>query len=842
MYFPDSLTPKGQHPHDQIPTPQLPEAIISTELTRFSALQNLAQTLVCTHTVHTISDLRQLDISTLDPLTVVQVSGYYEPADHGGGLFVWFPQLAIAIDRNGDGQDESPDDFGGTILAPLMVTDASQVGRWVRVFDGATLHTLWFGIKSNRNQGTDASERINLAIKRACTLSYNGTSGSTSSAPSSYNPSITLEIDPGQYEIKKPLQLPPPILPIGGANGSGATDLVIMGSGERTQIFWSGSDSTQSVIRLSNYKNTELKNFQIINLTSSRCLIELVNDLGGPTPTGLRLTRLLLTSYPQSGPFQGKAVQFGIFFNPTGQESDRNNDLATLEDVRVTHTHMAYVMMGYNCHDIIFDHCSMAYNNIGLYADPGYFKWRDGFATDNRYTDFFIASVYKQSAILGHNSEHSGRLIQSGICQGNITVENTRFESTKAIAGCAVAIGSGSIFTLRNCQIGAGDSTRIHYYTNGGYPYWLSINSGKNAIVDQCFFTYRKAWSYTDDFLQDLSSFIQFDLAATAIDLTTGSATLIDGHGFSVGQAVTTMTAGHLGLPRIVYLSFNPANPNLCRFHRTYSDAIAQTNPLPLSPPPPNQPVRFSTLACPIYISKQDWSVTVGAITPANNPTSPSELQSVMLMTPRYTGVKSLQLAPYQGKTYANANAQIIHADNAIKLSQTYQARVARLKQVRGPVLITVLLDNDGSDSISFLYSSAKWMTTTDYYNLPVLFTSDQALLPSIQLCAKLTRTWNFYNTRFTEVDLVLRCTNLPSDFQRSFVISVTSMAGLQDIGMDVERVKPQPIANLTPVPFPNTLGLLSAIQMPLDGTGATPTQKIPVTLAGTVYYLLASQ
>ncbi|NJN49438.1 MAG: hypothetical protein HC805_06260, partial [Alkalinema sp. RL_2_19] len=200
-------------------------------------------------------------------------------------------------------------------------------------------------------------------------------------------------------------------------------------------------------------------------------MIELVNDLGGPTPTGLKLTRLLLTSYQHQGQFNGRAINFGIYFNSTGQEGDRNNDLITLQDVRVTHANFAYVLTGFNCHDIIFQHCSMADNNVGLYANPAFFKWYNGFATSNKYTDFYIQQAFNHAAIIGHNSEHSGRLIQAGICQGNIVAENVRFESDETIAGCAVAVAAGTILTLRNCRLAAGDSTRIHYYAEGGYPY-----------------------------------------------------------------------------------------------------------------------------------------------------------------------------------------------------------------------------------------------------------------------------------------------------------------------------------------------------------------------------------
>jgi hypothetical protein len=787
--------------------------------------------------VNTIENLRQVDTATIEAFTTIYVKGYYQPGDHGGGMFIWSPALAIAIDQNGDGIDEAPDDFGGTVLAPVTITSPTQTGRWVRAFDGAVLHTSWFGIVSNRGQGTDLAERFNLAIKRVCTIAYNSTSGGLNS----FNPGITLEIDPGKYEIKNPLQLPLAITQTVGANGSGATDLVIQGSGERTQIFWTGNDTTKVMMRLSNYKNTEIRDLQLINVTTVRGFIELINDIGGPTPTGLRLSRLLLTSYQQTGIFNGRSVNFGIFFNHTGYEYDKNNDLAVFKDVRVTHTNIAYVLSGLNCHDIIFDHCSMAYNNIGLYGNPGYLKWYNGFSTENLFTDFFIAGTSNHVAITGHNSEHSGRFLQAGICEGVIVAEQVRFESNRAIAGCALAVAAGTLFTLRHSKIGAGDSTRIHYYAAGGYPYEFMATTGKNAVIDQCFFGYRKASAYTDDFIQDTAGFIQFEVPAAAIDFNASTLTLVNNHGFVVGQAVTVISNASMGLPRMVYLSFDPANPNLCRLCRTYNDAVNRVNYLTFTNNISGQAVRWSTLACPIYVSSTDWTITVGAANPIDNPMSTGPVQSTMLMIPTFSGVKSTQLAQYFNKVFSNETSRVIHSENNNRLTIDYQCRVARLKNVRGPIMITLALNNNAMDSISFLYSSAQWMNTVDYYSLPIFLASDQAITPHIQLLAKLSRT-NFYNTQIAEVELIVKCNGLPTAFQQSFLISFSSLAGLHTAGMDIERIKPVPVSIANPIPIGNTFGSLSNVQPPIAASNEVITQKVPVTIGGQTYYLLASQ
>jgi hypothetical protein len=109
-------------------------------------LQTAVQPIETLRSVNTIDDLRQLDSSLVATFEAIYVKGYYQPGDHGGGMFVWSPQMTIAIDQNGDGIDDAPDDFGGTVLAPATVTTPGQLGRWVRVFDGGVLHTLWFGI------------------------------------------------------------------------------------------------------------------------------------------------------------------------------------------------------------------------------------------------------------------------------------------------------------------------------------------------------------------------------------------------------------------------------------------------------------------------------------------------------------------------------------------------------------------------------------------------------------------------------------------------------------------------------------------------------------------------
>jgi hypothetical protein len=251
--------------------------------------------------------------------------------------------------------------------------------------------------------------------------------------------------------------------------------------------------------------------------------------------------------------------------------------------------------------------------------------------------------------------------------------------------------------------------------------------------------------------------------------------------------------------------------------------------------------VRWSTLACPIYVSSTDWTITVGAANPIDNPMSTGPVQSTMLMIPTFSGVKSTQLAQYFNKVFSNETSRVIHSENNNRLTIDYQCRVARLKNVRGPIMITLALNNNAMDSISFLYSSAQWMNTVDYYSLPIFLASDQAITPHIQLLAKLSRT-NFYNTQIAEVELVVKCNGLPTAFQQSFLISFSSLAGLHTAGMDIERIKPVPVSIANPIPIGNTFGSLSNVQPPIAASNEVITQKVPVTIGGQTYYLLASQ
>jgi hypothetical protein len=87
-----------------------------------------------------------------------------------------------------------------------------------------------------------------------------------------------------------------------------------------------------------------------------------------------------------------------------------------------------------------------------------------------------------------------------------------------------------------------------------------------------------------------------------------------------------------------------------------------------------------------------------------------------------------------------------------------------------------------------------------------------------------------------------VKCNGLPANFQSSFLIALNSLAGLHPVNMDIERLKPAAVNIANPIPLNNTMGIISNVQPPIATSNEVITQKIPVTIAGQTYYLLATQ
>lgn len=110
-----------------------------------SEISLTSKDLASTKLVDSIATLRLISGSTADKLEVL---GYYEKGDGGGGLFYW--DSASTETEN-----------GGTIIQATGIT----TGRWKRVFSGF-INVKWFGVKGDFNgtTGTDDTANIQNAI------------------------------------------------------------------------------------------------------------------------------------------------------------------------------------------------------------------------------------------------------------------------------------------------------------------------------------------------------------------------------------------------------------------------------------------------------------------------------------------------------------------------------------------------------------------------------------------------------------------------------------------------------------------------------------------------------
>ncbi len=82
-------------------------------------------------TVQNIAQMQAIDTSKITNGTIVFVQGYYGPGDRGGGTFQWSAYAAYAAD-------------GGR-----FITNASGVGRWVRLLNGETPNVKMWGAVGN---------------------------------------------------------------------------------------------------------------------------------------------------------------------------------------------------------------------------------------------------------------------------------------------------------------------------------------------------------------------------------------------------------------------------------------------------------------------------------------------------------------------------------------------------------------------------------------------------------------------------------------------------------------------------------------------------------------------
>ena len=151
---------------------------------------------------------------------VINVLGYYEKGDGGGGLFYW-------------DSTSTETDNGGTIIQANGVT----TGRWKRVYSGA-VNVKWFGAKSN-NIGDNSSQ-----IQK--TIDYVASTGGSSV----YFPS-------GFYRIEKSLILDT------GIYGNGIS---IFGDGRNSQINQVGINEDAIIFSTTQFlQNSYIKDISILS-------------------------------------------------------------------------------------------------------------------------------------------------------------------------------------------------------------------------------------------------------------------------------------------------------------------------------------------------------------------------------------------------------------------------------------------------------------------------------------------------------------------------------------------------------------------------------------------------
>lgn len=99
-------------------------------------------------------DTAQINATSSSPNKCVQVLGYYEPGDGGGGLFYWDSQ-STEIDNE------------GTIIEPA-IKGFSGTGRWKRIIEGS-INVKWFGAigDDDVNSAVSNTARIQGAIDYA---------------------------------------------------------------------------------------------------------------------------------------------------------------------------------------------------------------------------------------------------------------------------------------------------------------------------------------------------------------------------------------------------------------------------------------------------------------------------------------------------------------------------------------------------------------------------------------------------------------------------------------------------------------------------------------------------
>lgn len=98
--------------------------------------------------VNSIDELKNVEIT--DDKYFINVLGYYEPGDGGGGQFYWDADATIidplTVRNNNPGTEIIDPDNGGTVIE---ANSGSGNGRWRRIHNKGSINVKWFGAKGD---------------------------------------------------------------------------------------------------------------------------------------------------------------------------------------------------------------------------------------------------------------------------------------------------------------------------------------------------------------------------------------------------------------------------------------------------------------------------------------------------------------------------------------------------------------------------------------------------------------------------------------------------------------------------------------------------------------------
>lgn len=326
------------------------------------------------------------------------------------------------------------------------------------------LNLLWFGAKRDlpANITNDQSTFFNKAIVAANERTK------------------VLYVPLGNYRIYNSITVP----------DAGIANLRVYGStgnNGNTTLFWHGNN-TDAMFELFGYNGSSFEGFIVSVASPLNYGFRLKNENKGGTPTALKLRDIWFSDNtfifnPTAPKFNGKGINYGISFLPTGAGGDNNNDLPILERVEIRGAHIGFHIDGFNCHEVVFNRCYSLGCNWAVVAVSGNFRWLSGHANYSTYADFLIRGISHSSAIIGHNSEHSGAFIfVPASLDVPLFIANVRFNGTVATAprlDASILINhtnKASSISFHNCEF-ASTRNRIQINWEGTLD-----QSSKNAI------------------------------------------------------------------------------------------------------------------------------------------------------------------------------------------------------------------------------------------------------------------------------------------------------------------------------------------------------------------------